>query len=1106
MGEVSRAVFYPTHAQDFLESAVLAKGIASGDIEAARPVRNPLDVLAQVLVSMTCMETWPLEGLYAFVRTCWSFHELSRTQFDLVIRMLAGRYADSRIRELQPRVSVDGLENTVTGRKGALQVLYRSGGTIPDRGYFHMRHVQGDARIGELDEEFVWEADVGKTFTLGTQQWRIEQITHNDVFVSPASGNVKDLPFWKAEGYARDFHFSEQIGGFLEDADGRVDDSEFEASLRSGYGLDEAAADRLTTFLKDQKSRTRTSLPHRHHLLVEAVESGPKGAPGNQIVLHTLWGGRVNVPFALAMETAWEDRFGQPLEVFPNNEGVVLMVPDDVEPEEVLSLVTPANLESLIRRRLESSGFFGARFRECAGRALVVTRTRAGERMPLWLSRLKSKKLLAAVSRFDDFPILLETWRACLQDEFDLENLGKVLGELESGAVSWSCAQTIFPSPMAQTGAWRQVNQYMYGNDSPKGGVSSNLRNDLIRDAVLIPELRPTIDGDLASRFEQKRQRLWQGYAPGDALDLVEWIKERIALPEEEWNALLDAIRRDHVEEASGLIEEASDRLARLDIGDRSLVLAIERLAEVCSAWYAGSDVIAGRLSDDRPIEIVAQADSVDEEGEEIVDRLLGEWLSFYGPTELAAIAERLGLDRLMVESAIDDLVESETVVQGTLLEADASNLVCDAENFEILIRLSRSDAKPSLVARPIEELAPFLARYQGLAEPVEGVEGVYRAVERLSGYRAPAALWESEFLSARVAGYEGGDLDTLMQEGGLRWIGTLGEQVTVYLAPDHDLLFDDAVETVSGDDRHRTLFPDSTARYDFMTLLKRTGMQAPALSTLLWEGVWSTTLVNDSFGALRRGLETRFTAPETVADFSRTTGRSRRATFGAWRSQVLPGNWMPVTPVEPPDGLVDREERNKDRVRMVLDRYGIVFRELLARETSPFRWGALFRSLRLMELSGEVVAGYFFEDLAGPQFASHQAFRMLQREFEDVVFWMSAVDPASVCGLPVDALRGKLPRRIPGNHLVFRGTECVMTSLRSGRELTIDLDPTDADLPSCLGVLRHLMTRHFNPIRSITVEKINGQDAGTGPYVDVLRTVFDAHVDFRSVVLHRKI
>jgi ATP-dependent Lhr-like helicase len=323
------------------------------------------------------------------------------------------------------------------------------------------------------------------------------------VFVTPIRTDPKTPPFWKGEGYHRDFHLSESIARFLEDANDRVTRPEFVDALEERHCMTPEAAQRLVTFLKEQKSRTRCELPHRHHLLVEAVESGPDGTPGNQVVLHTLWGGRVNVPFALALDAAWEAKYHQRIEVFPNNDGISVMVPHEVEPEELLTMVTASQVESLLRERLESSGFFGARFRECAGRALVMTKNRINQRMPLWLSRLKSKKLLAAVSKYEDFPILLETWRTCLQDEFDLAHLTQMLSELEGNAIRWSFCKTNYPSPMAQSGAWRQINQYMYISDEPSGDQSSNLRSDLLRDAVFVPGLRPTVNRSICDRFEE---------------------------------------------------------------------------------------------------------------------------------------------------------------------------------------------------------------------------------------------------------------------------------------------------------------------------------------------------------------------------------------------------------------------------------------------------------------------------------------------------------------------------------------------------------------------------------------------------------------------------
>ena len=292
VGEVSRGAIFPTHEHDFLEAAVLASAIENQDIEETAPIRQPLDVLAQIVVSMTGVETWDLDDLYAHIRTSYPYRQLSRNSFDLVLNMLAGRYADSRIRELKPRVSIDRLDNTAQARKGALMTLYMSGGVIPDRGYYRLRHGGSDARIGELDEEFVWEARIGQVFTMGAQNWKIQRITHNDVFVTPASPKVQAAPFWRAEDFGRDFHFSERIGLFLETANERLNDPEFPAFLQNVYRMDSIAAEQLIAYLKRQKEVTQTDLPHRRHILIEHVSSGPGGSPGNQIAIHTLWGSR----------------------------------------------------------------------------------------------------------------------------------------------------------------------------------------------------------------------------------------------------------------------------------------------------------------------------------------------------------------------------------------------------------------------------------------------------------------------------------------------------------------------------------------------------------------------------------------------------------------------------------------------------------------------------------------------------------------------------------------------------------------------------------------------------------------------------------------------
>jgi len=586
VGETSRATLFATHPHDLLTAAVLAQHVTAHDIEPSQAIRAPLDVLAQVLISMTATETWAIDELYAEVRRSHSFHALTRAQFDLVLEMLAGRYADTRLRELAARLSVDRLDGTVSARPGAVQALYRSGGMIPDRGAYHLRHLETNALIGELDEEYVWEARPGHTLTFGTQCWRVERITHNDVFVLPGRG-TEQAPFWRAEAQDRDFHFAEGLGRFLEEANDRLDNPAFLRALQRDAGLTPETAQSLRDYLARQQAHCGADLPHRHHLLIEHVHTAPAGHPGNQLVLHTLWGGRVNRPFALALQAAWEERFGDPVDAFTSDDAIFLVMAREVAGAEVLSLVQSARLEALLRKQLEGSGFFGARFRECAGRALLLSRTHRHQRMPLWVTRLRAKRLLAAVSRYPDFPILLEAWRTCLQDEFDMEALRTVLAELEAGAITWSEVRTLAPSPFAQTMSWRQMNQYVYIDDTPAGTAASHLRGDLLQEVVFSPDLRPAVPAAVAEAFRLKRQRLAPGYAPATPRDLLDWVKERLLIPWPEWQELLAAIRRDHGVDEAEILQGLERKLTILTPPRAAapLVAATEHVPRLKGLW-----------------------------------------------------------------------------------------------------------------------------------------------------------------------------------------------------------------------------------------------------------------------------------------------------------------------------------------------------------------------------------------------------------------------------------------------------------------------------------------------------------------------------------------
>jgi ATP-dependent Lhr-like helicase len=1107
VGGVSRATLFPTHPLDFIEAAVLASGVISHDIERTRPVDSALDVLAQIIISMVSTDTWDMDRLYHRIRTSYPYRNLAREHFDLVLNMLAGRYATTRLRELEPRISIDRLDNTVTARRGAVQALYFSGGTIPDRGHYHLRHHETHARIGELDEEFVWEAAVGQVFTLGTQNWRIGQITHNDVFVTPADSRRSAPPFWRAEENLRDFHFSERVAAFLETANDRLEEPAFQEFLCRAHSMEKTASGRLIQFLKKQKETTGCPLPHRHHLLVEFVSAGPGGYPGSQVVLHTLWGGRVNRPYAMAMEAAWESRFGHQLDLFSSDDCVMLQLPHETESEDILSLVTCDNVHDLLKKRLEGSGFFAARFRECAGRALLLTRRKFNERMPLWLNRLRSQKLLDALLPYEDFPLLLEAWRACLRDEFDLGALLQVLSELESGSIRWTETRTTHPSPMARSVNWPQINQYMYMDDQMRYGKTSRLRPDLIRDVVFTSQLRPAVSSELVRTFEQKRMRLAEGYSPDTSRDLLDWVKERLLIPLVEWRSLLAAIQRDHEVDEQTILSPIAHKLVRIHPHGavEPLIVSLEMLPKIMLGFYSGDEVSVERMSS--ALQVAQERPDTQEDIEDVFASLLSDWLGFHGPITRFAVCSALGLDADRADAAIDDLADLERLVTGTLIKGSEEDYVCDAENFEVLLRLSRAEARPVFKPLDIQTLQPFLARRQGILEKQASPDTLSRRVEQLLCYPAPANAWETEILPARIKPYAPASLDSLMQEGDLSWIGQAKREICFCFRNDLDLVFEEDragkgdVEPVLN-----ALFPDPRARYPFSTLLQERGSSPSDLADTLWNGVWNGQITNDTFAALRRAIETGFKVREAAFE-SRGRRKHTGRLFPRWKASLpFPGNWQRVIRPSQGDDLLEKEERNKDRARLLLDRYGILFRELLQNESPPFRWAAIFRALRLMELSGEVLTGYFFRGIPGPQFISHEAFRALQRQRrEDAVYWVSAIDPASLCGIPLLALKGKLPRRVAGTHLVYRGSALVMVSQQNGKRLTFRVPPDDPRMLAYLEFLRVLTSRQFRPQRRIVIESINEEPAGRSPYLDAFRTGFDISVDYKKVTLYSR-
>ena len=1125
VGEVSRGVFYPTFGRDLLESAVVARAVVEQDIEELHPVEAPLDVLAQVILSMTVAEPWDLDELFHQLRTSWAYHHLPRRQFDSVLDMLAGRYADSRIRELRPRAHLDRARGTIKARSGVDRLLYMAGGTIADRGYFALRLHDSNAKIGDLDEEFVWERSIGDNFTLGTQSWQIRKITHNDVLVAPGRGPAGIAPFWRADAQDRGFELCQKIAAFLARAESRLKQPAFRQELEQDWHMEPKAAEALLEFLADQKAAVQGKLPREHSLLVERCRDRTGGKGGSELViLHTFWGGTVNRPLAMVMKAAWDAAHPDPIDIFSDDCCVMARLPEHVEASELFALVPPDHIEELLRSCLENTGYFGSRFRWAAGISLLLPKAGFRQRMPLWLSRQKSKKLLDSVLDYGDFPILVETWRTCLRDEFDLPHLKQKVQAVREAQIPLVEARSERPSPLAAGLVWQYTNQYMYEDDSPElGRQGSGVSSDVLQELIHSSHLRPRIPAGLVRDFRAKVQRLAPGYAPAPGDELVLWIEERQIIPSAEWADLLDAMARDHQLTEAEIVEAAAEdpRIVGAQLPGATPVIAtpasLERLSRAFQDLGTESIQTFGSVARDfdrHPPSgrLTLTADDSKAVGGFDLSAAVAEWLRFQGPMPIHELKAVFGLGDDRWIGILEPLLDSRTVVIDELTGSPGLNEICDAENLEILLRWLRQERRPQFEPRAATELPLFLAEQQGLTATSDGLEGLQDRLEQLFGLPLPVGLWETEILPARLDPYYPSWLDSAMQQSDLSWLGCGKERVTFGFDSDLELFLEpegcelekfepeisDPVESDPEAKPADLLKPLAVtgARFTSEELARKSASSAAEVEAALWSAAWQGRVINDTWIAVRQGIQNHF-QPDPEASRSKTSrlrgGRARPRRGAGWRlSSPKAGSWLKIDPPRPPSDALELEEQVKDRVRLLLSRYGVLFRELVKRELPVFQWSRIFRTLRLMELSGEVLAGYFFHGPRGLQFMAHGAFRRLSKGLvEDVVFGLNAADPASLCGVELEGLKAGLPSRLVTTHLVYHGHDLVLVSKRRGKELEIRVTPDHPRLDGIWGILKRLITREVQPLSSILVEQINDLPAAESPFVTSLGRAF---------------
>ena len=1027
LDEPSKGRIFPKFRADLLESAVVVQRMREGLIEETQIPRNPLDVLAQQIVAVCAEEEIAVEELYELVRGAYPFRDLSRQQLENVLDMLAGRYPSEEFSELRPRITWDRVRGVVRGREGARRLAVTNAGTIPDRGLFGVHLVNGGGRVGELDEEMVYEARAGQTFLLGASTWRIEEITRDRVLVSPAPGIPGAVPFWKGEGVGRPYELGEAIGKAARELVG-LDDERARARLRDDHALDERAAENLLVYLREQEAATG-ALPSDRTIVVERF----RDEIGDwRLCVLTPFGGRVHAPWSLALAARLRESLGLEVNAIWSDDGIALHLPDAESPPPLDDvLISPEELEDLVIAEVGGTALFGARFRENAARALLIPRRRPGQRTPLWQQRLKAQGLLQVARRYADFPVVLETYRECLQDVFDLPALKGLLDSLRQRRIDLVEVETPSASPYASSLLFDYVATYMYEDDTPlaeRRAQALALDRDLLKELLGQEELRELIDPRALEQVEGERRG-----APHSVDQLHDLLLRRGDLrPAEYDESLADELENER-------------RALRIRIGGEPRLIAAEDAGRYRDA--VGAMPPAGL------------PDAYLEGGDDPLAWILRRFARGRGPFTTAEAAARYGLS---LEEAEENLAALE-LVRGELRPGGTEREWSDPDVLRRLRRASLAALRKEIEPAEPAALGRFLPAWQGIDRRAT----LREALVPLQGMSLPVALWESDVLPRRVPRYEPAQLDQLTASGEVVWVGAGLERVAVYFREDAPALGRPAALSAPESMEHdRVREALRTGALFWFDLLRETGLESETLMPALWDLVWAGEVTNDAWQPLR--AQRRYATPRQdrrPRRFSRQRADAITATQGRWSSTagLFPGDPDPRTLAE-----------------LLLERQGIVTRDGVRAEGIPGGYAPVYRELRRLEILGTCRRGYFVEGLGGAQFALPGAVeRLRDRTSEETALVLAAADPAQPFGAALSWPKraGARAARVAGAYVVLLGGSPALFVERGGRSLVPLREPNDGWLREALAALVENMARMR--LKRLAVERFDGRPVG---------------------------
>ncbi|MEV3920303.1 Lhr family helicase [Actinomadura coerulea] len=1132
VGAVSKGVIFPKYRGDLVQTAVVAERMRGGEIEELRYPRNPLDVLAQQIVAMVSMDEWTVDDLESLVKRAAPYATLPRSALEASLDMLAGRYPSDEFGELRPRLVWDRVTGVLRDRPGAQRLAVTSGGTIPDRGLFGVFLVGEKAsRVGELDEEMVYESRVGDVFVLGASSWRIEDITPDRVLVSPAPGQPGKLPFWHGDTLGRPAELGRALGSFTREL-AELPQQEARARVTSA-GLDDWASANLVSYLTEQREATG-HIPDDRTMVVERF----RDELGDwRMVVHSPLGARVHAPWALAMAGRLRERYGVDAQAMHADDGIVIRIPDMDEPPGLdLAVFDADDIERIVVDELGGSALFAARFRECAARSLLLPRRRPDKRMPLWQQRQRAAQLLAVASKYPSFPIVLETMRECLQDVFDVPGLVQLMRDMSGRRVRMVEVETSEPSPYARSLLFHYVGAFMYEGDSP---LAERRAQALALDSALLAELlgqadlRELLDPDAVAETERELQRLAADRRARDLEGVADLLRALGPLTTAEAaERALPAGPGAPPDESGAAAGDAETAAADGPVPDDVMVLVSRWLAELEATrrairvriageehWAAIED--AGRLRDalGAPLPVGVPEAFLEPVGDPLGD-LVSRYARTHGPFRAAEAAARFGLGVAVVVETLRRLSGSGRVVEGEFLPVGSvagplTTEWCDSGVLRMLRRRSLARLRAEVEPSPPESLGRFLPAWHGISggSRLRGIDALVQAIEQLQGAAVPASALESLVLPSRVPGYTPAMLDELTSAGEVVWAGQGGLPggdgwVALYLADTAPLLMPNPAEI--------TLTPVHQAVLDalgdggalfFRTLSDRVNKQATAgdadLVTAVWDLVWAGHLTNDTLAPLRSAL-----GSGRPTHRSRTTRRGRPVLPSRTGPPTVAGRWWPLPEREPGATL-----RSHALAEALLERYGIVIRGAVAAERTPGGFSAVYPVLRAFEETGRCRRGYFVESLGAAQFALPGAVDRLRAlrpgaaaAPDDIsALWetprrpvvralvLAAADPANPYGAALpwperadEVASGHKPGRKAGALVVLVEGRLVLYVERGGRTLLTWDDDSDVLQPAVDALA--LAVRE-GALGKLTVERADGEAIGDSPLAAALES-----------------